>query len=133
MDDFTASRISKGMVRVHGLRQDGKSSSESGQVTRQALRVRQIGQRTHLQSIGSPSMVIVEIEAARGVQAQLVVVRETKWLVRSRWIDGGGSMGAPFSDFTGIQLSNAEDDRSVVRGLTIVQEVRVETLVLAQI
>ena len=42
-------------------------------------------------------------------------------------------MGAPLSDFTGIQLSHAEDDRSVVRGLAIVQEVRVETLALAQI
>ena len=42
-------------------------------------------------------------------------------------------MSAPVIDFTAIQLSNAEHDRSVIHGLVIVQEVRVETLVLAQI
>ena len=133
MDDFIASRVSKGMVRAHGLGEDGKASSERRQVTRQALRVGQIGQRTHLQSIGSPAMLIVQIEAPRRVQAQLVVVRETKWLVRPRWIDRDGSMGAPVIGFTAIQLSHAEDDRSMIHGLAIVQEVRVETLVLAQI
>ena len=63
MDDCIASRVSKGMVRAHGLGEDGKASSERRQVTRQALRVGQIGQRTHLQSIGSPAMLIVQIEA----------------------------------------------------------------------
>ena len=78
-------------------------------------------------------MVVVEIEAARSIQAQLVVTRETKRLVRPRWIEWGGPMGAPLIEFDGIQLSHAEDERSVIRGLAIVEEVRVETLVLAQI
>ena len=133
MVDGIAGRASKGMVPATWLRQNGKASSESGQMTRQALRMRQIGQRTHLQPIGSPSMAIVEIEAARGEQAQLIVARETKRLVRSRWIGWGGPMGTPVIDFGGIELSHAEDERSVIRGLAIVEEVRVETLVLAQI
>ena len=121
------------MAPADRLREDGKSSGEGRQVTRQALCVGQIGQRAHLQPVGSPSMIFVQIEAARRVQAQFVVVRETKRLVPTRWIDRDRSMDAPVVDFTGIQLSNAEDDRPVVRGLAVVQKVRVETVVLAQI
>ena len=75
------------MAVANGLGEDCEASSEGRQVTRQALCVGQIGQRTHLQTVGSPSMLSVQIEAARRVQAQLVVGRETKRLVRPRWID----------------------------------------------
>ena len=66
---FIAGRVSEGMAPATGLREDRESSSEGRQVTGQALRMGQIGQRTHLQSVGSPSMIFVQIEAARGVQA----------------------------------------------------------------
>ena len=71
----------KDMVPVDRAREHVKTTGERCQMTRQALRMREVGQWTHLQPVRSPSMVGVEVEAARGVETQLVVVRETEGLV----------------------------------------------------
>ena len=72
-------------------------------------------------------MISVKVEATRGVETQLIVVRETERLIRSRWIGMRGWIAAPLIHFCPVQLPNAEDNRLMACGSLIIQKVSVET------
>ena len=91
--------------------------------------MRQIRQRAHLQPVGSPSMIGVKVKTTRSVESQLVVLREAKGLIRSRWIGADVWVETPNSSFGGIQLSHSENDRLMTTRFDIVDKVSVDTLI----
>ena len=69
-----------------------------------------------------PVVVLVEIVAARGECAQLVVTGEVRRLVAHQWSAARG-VGACRGLFRRVQLSDAEDKRVVCGSLAVVDEV----------
>ena len=73
-------------------------------------------------------MIGIQVKTTRSVESQLVVLREAKGLIRSRWIGAEVWVETPKSSFGGIQLSHAENDRLMATRLDIVEKVSVDIL-----
>ena len=91
-------------------------------MTREALRLTQVRQRSHFQSIALPLVVVVEIVTARQIRPKLVVRSESKRIVEDRRIDDRCCIPTQHTALVRRQLAHAEDDRSMARCLLIVDE-----------
>ena len=92
----------------------------------ETLSLKVTGQRSHSHSIGFPSLILfVEIEARGRIQPKLIIRSENGTFCE----DGKIFARAELIRFSGIQFSQAKDQRLVIRSLFIIKKIPIETIV----
>ena len=130
--------MGKGSVPVDSWWKIRKGAGERGQMFGQTLGRILVGQRadlnekkividlsefieTHSQSIGSPSMLLVEVETARLVETKKIIRSEVSSLVVAFERSIRSISRTELFSFTLVQFTHADEKRSVSEGLLIVQ------------